>query len=103
MARWLRYMYDESWALVVFGALVFIPALAFIAIALAQTPEPANEWLLPDLPDTLHAQLCHKDFVRFWRIKDGGDWHLFNKEDAKFLKEWRGTVQWFALEGKLPK
>jgi len=69
----------------------------------SQEPTTSNEWLLPELPDAIHAQLYHKDFLRFWRIKDGGDWHLYNKEDAKFLKQWHGSVQWTALEGKLPK
>lgn len=81
-------------------------AMTYGVVGLAQTAQPQTEWVVPDLPDALHAQLCHKDFLRFWRIKASGgtgNWHLYNEEDKAFLSRWKEAVQWTALEGKLPK
>ena len=75
-----------------------------------------DEWVVPEPKGDLHSQLCHKDFVRFWRLLvDGqtGPWYKYNKTDDHFLKDWAAKIrkgqyegskiQWFALEGKLPK
>jgi hypothetical protein len=91
-----------------FAVLCAACVIAAIVCARAQdSPEPAvNEWALPELPDKLHAELCHKDFLQFWRLKSvsgGGNWHLYNVEDKAFLSRWKETVQWTAIEGKLPK
>lgn len=80
-----------------------------------QTPqeEPENQAIkLPELP----AKLQGKDFVRFWRlILEGnkGNWHLYNAEDTRFLsdiqkriesRQYSGSrIEWFVMEGKLPK
>ncbi len=66
----------------------------------------SNEWIAPELPDSFHAQLCHKDFLRFWRIRthgEKGNWHLYNEEDKGFLSRWKEKVEWTAIEGRLPK
>lgn len=86
--------------------------------ASGQEQNPPDEktvqtWAAPDPPD---HDLCHKAFVRFWRLRiDGktGDWHLYHAEDKQFLAEMAGRIvsgqyagakiEWFALEGKLPK
>ena len=78
--------------------------------------QQTDEWVEPELTDKQHVELCHKDFVRFWRINyDGkkGFWHKFNDEDKKFLADTaariksgqyeNSKIEWFALEGKLPK
>lgn len=75
----------------------------WICVSLGAGQDAAtNEWLPPDPPEALHVQLCHKDFIRCWRIR-GGDWHIYHDEDKAFLSQNRGVIQWFALEGKLPK
>ena len=74
---------------------------------IAQTQQQYDyEWIPPDPPAEMHAALCHKDFLRFWRIKTGGErgnWHLYNDEDKFFLKHWKEAVEWTAIEGRLPK
>lgn len=79
-----------------------------------QPQEEQQEQMLK-LPDPPH-ELCHKDFIRFWRLTlDGhpGDWHNYNKAEDRFLKDMQvriykgqysnSKLEWFALEGKLPK
>lgn len=81
-------------------------ALLFLCLGLFAQEASVNEWVLPELPDALHAQLCHKDFLRFWRLKaqgGKGNWHLYNEEDKAFLSRWKEAVQWTAIEGRLPK
>ena len=77
-----------------------------IVLTCALAAQTENTWVLPELPDELHAQLCHKDFLRFWRIKthgERGNWHLYNDEDKMFLSRWKEAVEWTVIEGKLPK
>lgn len=88
-------------------ALISICVVIAVGVNLARSQDatPAksvNEWVAPDPPEALHAQLCHKDFVRCWRIR-GGDWHIYHDEDKAFLSQNRDVIQWFALEGKLPR
>lgn len=78
--------------------------LLFFSSLLAQAPEVT--WIPPEMPADLHAQLCHKDFLRFWRIRthgEQGNWHLYNEEDKFFLSHWKEQVEWTAVEGRLPK
>lgn len=77
---------------------------------------PKVEWVPPEPPPEIMKAICAgnpkpKDstedckphLLKFWRIKGGGAWHLYNKEDKVFLQEWKGVVEWTVLEGKLPK
>ncbi len=78
-----------------------------------QEEEQKQEML--KLPDPPH-ELCHKDFIRFWRLTlDGhkGNWHLYNEEDHRFLNDMQvrihngqnvnSKIEWLAMEGKLPQ
>ncbi len=89
--------------------------LAGIMIGSLRGQESAPEQEELKLPAPPH-ELCHKDFVRFWRLTlDGhaGDWHNYNKSEDRFLREMQvriykgeytdSKLEWFALEGKLPK
>jgi len=80
--------------------------------ALEQEAQKEEEIKLPDV----EHDLCHKDFIRFWRMTlDGqkGNWHLYNEEDKHFLDDVQrrinsgqyggSKVEWVAIEGRLPK
>jgi hypothetical protein len=80
--------------------------------ALEQEAQKQEEIKLPETPH----ELCHKDFLRFWRLTlDGhkGNWHLYNEEDHRFLSDMQvrihngqyvnSKIDWIALEGSLPK
>src|SRR5207302_1290829 len=82
------------------------------ATALEQEAKKQEQLALPAVPH----ELCHKDFLRFWRMTlDGhkGNWHLYNEEDQKFLKDMQvrihngqyvnSRIEWFAAEVNLPK
>ena len=81
--------------------------------------KPTREsWAPLDPPDSAHSQLCHRDFLRLWRLittypdHGHGNWHLYNPEDdRKFVEEvatgkWPAyRIEWFAvpMDAPLPK
>jgi hypothetical protein len=82
------------------------------ATALEQEAQKQQQLSLPEVPH----ELCHKDFLRFWRLTlDGhkGNWHLYNEEDHRFLSDMQvrikngqyvnSRIEWVAMEGRLPK
>lgn len=70
-----------------------------------------NQWQLPEtfIPDTT-AKRPTKPILYFWRLVIGGrdsgkgDWHLYNKEDDRWLREAskNAQVEWTVIEGRLP-
>lgn len=70
-----------------------------------------NNWQLPEsfIP-TAATKRPLKPIIYFWRLVMGGkdsgkgDWHLYNKEDANWLKEAskNAQIEWTVMEGRLP-
>jgi len=85
-----------------------LPPLVREAEKEIQQQQFVDDWQAPEVPIGMT--------LLFWRIRMDsalGNWHLYNAEDAKFLKEtadrikhgqYRHTkIEWATIEGRLPR